>query len=378
MGDGLGRQSAELIDAFKDELNVNFAPTRRQKASDVPKRFRKLVKNKHPKWGKVVLFEEMLWWPKEEKYRHILKANKDSIRIAYSMWESTKIPNEWVLILNNHFDAVAVPAPFLVEVYKESGVNIPIFELPLGLNLKTFLDQPLKKEKGTPFVFGNLSVCSERKNQVLLIRAFAKAFGNDPNFQLRINCRYGEKEISSAITKEIVELDLDNVIFTQFALSQEEYLDLFKGIDCYVSVSKGEGFSIQPREAMALGIPVIATDNTGQRVICESGLVKAIDSPIQEPAIFPWGNSYGRNFNCVVDDLVQAMRDVCTNYENYLSKAPQSRAWANQYQYKNLQGLYRSLIKPENIVLGKENCITESGLITNSQNLYDKYLDLLQ
>ncbi|NGX37501.1 MAG: Glycosyltransferase Gtf1 [Chlamydiae bacterium] len=374
MEDGLGRQSAELIDAFRGELKVNLIETRKAKKSKVPKRFHKLLNAKNPKWGKVILFEEMLWWPKQEKYRKILKSDREkSIRIAYSMWESTKIPDEWVLILNEHFDAVAVPSHFLVEAYRSSGVTIPIFELPLGLNLAPFLKEPLKEQKGDPFVFGNLSVCSERKNQVQLIRAFAKAFGNDPHILLRINCRYGEKEISNAITEEIAKLKLDNIIFTQFSLSKEEYLNLFKTMDCYVSPSKGEGFSIQPREAMALGIPVIATDNTGQEAICSSGLVKSLKSPLMETAIFPWGNSYGHNFNCNVDALADALKEVKDNYDVYIGHAAQSRQWAESYQYENLQTLYRSLVKPQKVALSDENKITPECLFIASKELYEKY-----
>ncbi len=372
--DGLGRQSAELIDTFRKDLKVNFVTTRKRKINDIPKRFHSLIKQKSPKWGKVILFEEMLWWPKEEKYRAILSSDREkSIRIAYTMWESTKLPQEWVQILNTHFDAAVVPSKFLIEVYEKSGVQIPIFELPLGLNLDRFLDQPLKKEPGTPFTFGNLSVSSERKNQVQLIRAFAKAFGNDPSVRLRINSRYGEKEVSRAITKEIAELNLDNVIFTQFSLSEDEYLDLFKTIDCYVSPSKGEGFSIQPREAMALGIPVIATDNTGQSDICSSNLVQTVRSSIKEVAQYPWGNIYGHNYNCEIDELASSLREVKENYPIHLAKASDSRDWAKQYCYNNLKQNYHSLVAPRQIVFGKENKVTMGILSTNSNDLYKKY-----
>lgn len=365
--DGIGKQSTDLMDAFKQELSMNFIHTRGK------------TKKSKKKWGKVILFEEMLWWPNQEKYKKILDSKKeDSIRIAYSVWESTQIPQEWVLILNQHFDAVAVPSKFLVRTYERSGVKIPIFELPLGLNLTKFLKQPLKQRKNIPFVFGNLSACSERKNQVQLIRAFAKAFGNNPNVQLRINCRYGEKEVSNAITREIVEQALLNVIFTQFSLSEEEYLDLFKTIDCYVSPSKGEGFSIQPREAMALGIPVIATDNTGQRPICASGFVKKIETPLQEIAIFPWGNSYGHYFSCADEDLVNSLEEVYENYDTYLAQGPNARMWTQSYQYENLKPWYKALIQPTQITLGQKNKLTEEGLTTTSKALYEKYLRILK
>ncbi len=374
MTDGLGRQSIELIEAFHQDFNTSFVPTRPTRFADVSQSLQRVVSRKKSRLGKVIVFEDLLWWPNEEKYRKMVnKASQDSIRIAYSMFESTKIPNEWVMILNKHFDAVAVPDPFLVEVYKNSGVKIPIFIVPLALNLKPMLEQPLKKERHLPMVFGNLAACNDRKNQLLLVRAFAKAFGNNPNVRLRINCRGGEQEISNAITREIVQQGLTNVEFTQFALNRAEYLKLFQEIDCYVSISKSEGFSIQPREAMALGIPVISTDNSAQKTICDSGLVRTVHSPFQELSICPWGNSYGYVFNCTVDSVVDALKDVHSNYDKYLQNAALSRKWAQQYQYENLKSLYRSLIKPKQVVFGAEDKITEEGLVTSSKKLFEKY-----
>jgi len=374
MTDGLGRQSIELIEAFHQDINTSFVATRPNRLADVSPSLQKVATRKKSRLGKVIIFEDLLWWPKEEKYRKMVdKAYEDSIRIAYSMFESTKIPTEWVMILNKHFDAVAVPDSFLLDVYKNSGVKVPIFIVPLALNLNPMLEQPLKKERHSPLVFGNLAACNDRKNQLMLVRAFAKAFGNDPNVRLRINCRGGEQEISSAITREIIKLGLTNVDFTQFALNRAEYLKLFQEIDCYVSISKSEGFSIQPREAMALGIPVIATDNSGQKTICDSGLVRIIDSPYPEISISPWGNAYGHVFNCSQDAVVDALLDVHNSYDNYLQKAPLARKWAENYQYENLKSLYRSLIKPKKVILGNEDKISEEGLVTSSKELYEKY-----
>lgn len=378
-GDGLGRQTAELIDVFRDEITINFVPTRKEKGSKIPSRFEKHLAKKQVKWGKVIIFEDMLWRPGKAYYKRILSSNRGkSIRIAYSVWESTKIPDKWVKILNKHFDACVVASPFLMEVYRNCGVQIPIFELPLGLNLDRFLEQPLKKELGKPFVFGNLSACSDRKNQQLLVRAFSRKFGNDPNFLLRINSRYGERVVREAIEKEVQEKRLTNVIFTHSSLTQEEYLSLFKSIDCYVSPSKGEGFSIQPREAMALGIPVIATDNTGQAVICRSGLVKALPSPMKLPAKVPWGDVYGISYSCTEEELASAMLETYVEMDQYLKSSEKCRAWAAKYRYHSLSAKYRSLIFPKKVILQKNNSVEEDELRTSSLDLYNKYKNIFK
>lgn len=379
LADGVGRQSLELIDTFKNDCSVNFIPTRPSKLSDVSCSLKRIVRKNYRKLGKVIIFEDLLWWPGENKYQKIGSVDaQDSIKIAYSMVESSKIPNEWALILNKHFDAVVVPDRFLIEVYQKSGVTIPVFELPLGLDLTPMLSAPLKTKPNTPFVFGNLSGCSDRKNQLLLVRAFAQAFGDDPHIQLRINSRAGEKEVSHELTAEIEKLGYSNINFTRFRLERDDYLELFKKFDCYVNISKGEGFSIQPREAMALGIPVIATSNSAQKTICDSGLVRSISCPYKEVAVYPWGDHHGFFLNCTIDDVAEALKDVYARYEVYLHKAEQARKWASTYQYKNMKPLYATLIKPKKVVLCSENKITPEGLFTSSESLFKKYQSLIK
>lgn len=361
-GDGLGRQTVELLDQFGSEMKVNFVPTRKEKGSKIPERFQRYLAKKKPNWGKVIVLEDMLWRPGKDYYKKILSSNrKKSTRIAYSVWESTKIPQKWVEVLNEHFDVCVVPSSFLVQVYKDCGVKIPIFELPLGLNLDRFLAQPIKKKANTPFVFANFSACSERKNQALLVRAFAKAFGNDPSVMLRINSRYGESYVKEAIEKEIHDHNLENVILTQNALSQEEYLEAFKSIDCYVSPSKGEGFSIQPREAMALGIPVIATNNTGQEDLAKSGLILSIPCRHLSKAYFPWGESYGEYYECEEEALVIALKDAYENYSRHLSQAESCRNWSKQFQIQHLSKAYQNMFQ--------NNSDCQSNFKSNSEGL---------
>lgn len=371
--DGIGRIAPELLDVLKDDIKVNLIQTKKTNLNQIPKRLRPYISYGKDLWGKVILYIDWLQGFKENTFDSY---SKGSIKIAYSMWESNQIPDEWVHRLNTHFDAVVVPAPFLIEVYKNCGVKIPVFEIPIGLDIKHLLKEPLKKERGYPLVFGNLSTCCDRKNQLIIIQAFAKAFNNDPNVFLRLNGRSADKKFFNDLKKTIANLNLTNVLLTSSTLPLEEYLKEIKNIDCYVSPSKGEGFSIQPREAMALGIPVIATNNTAQKVICESGLVKSVESPILEPAIYPWGTVYGEHYNCEVDDLASAMIEVKENYDTYLEKGEKAREWASQYQYKHLKNIYRNLVKPKHILKGIENIVTEDYIITDSDKLYQKYINL--
>ncbi len=377
MADGLGRQTVELINTFKNDLSINFISTQKNCFIDFPKKIKAIAKKPAYRLGKVVIFEDALWRPGYNAYEKLqTPKDKEQIRIAYSMFESSEIPGEWVSILNTYFDAVVVPDPFLIEIYQQCGVTLPIFVLPLGLDLQDFLNEPLKKKAGEPFVFANLSTCVDRKNQIALVHAFAKAFGSDNRFSLLINCRVSTDGTLCQMKQEILDLGLTNVYLSTLSLDNQSYLNVFRTIDCYVNLSKGEGFSIQPREAMALGIPVIVSDNTAQKTLCDSSLVKSIPTTAVEPANYPWGATYGHFFLCDTNAAASAMKEVYNNYPAYLNRSQEMRQWVEQYQYINLKPYYKSLVKPKKITLGEKNILTPEGITTNCKELYHKYKKL--
>ena len=380
MGDGIGRQSAELIHALHDRVNIAFVPTRSSDLSDVPPSIRSiLVKTKKKRMGKIVLYEEPLPIPNGKIHCRLNKflkepKNRDQIRIAYSMVESSRIPSEWADSLNTYFDAVAVPDEFLVEVYQLSGVSIPIFILPLGLEMDSFLEQPTKSVRNQPFCFINPSSMIPRKNHEGLIQAFYQAFGDNPDVQLLMNYRYESGNALERVAHLIDTLNVKNIILQNEALDNQQYLQVLLKGDVLVSLSKGEGFSIQPREAMALGLPVVISDNTAHKTIIKTGLACGIDCPIAETAYSPFLHcTCGEEYTADIEQAAGVLRDLYENYEKHLESALERKKWASCYQFENLKPLYLSLIKPTKVILGDRNQITAEALITNSPELYEKY-----
>lgn len=375
MSDGLGRQSVEIMDTMKDEVSVGYRATRKVSYLDIPPSVKAIIKKRYSKLGKVVIYEDILYTTTHTFLHKRLDHTKlDQIRFAYSMFESSEIPKLWVYNLNLHFDAVIVPDKYHVDVYKNSGVNIPIFVLPLGLNLKPFLEDPIKTQAHSPFVFANFSTCISRKNHKALIDAFHVAFDNNPNVVLWINSKYSQEGLFNQLKTYVEAMGASNIVLTNNCYNAIEYKENFHKIDCYVSFSQSEGFSIQPREAMALGIPCIVSDNTAQSTICKSGLVKAVSCPNKEIAYYEhFRDVFGFRYDIDFDESMNALKEMYVNYKSYLTQSLQLRQWALRYDYDQLKPLYKSLIKPENVVLGADNKIEEHTLTTNSKELYMKY-----
>jgi|AMWB02.1.fsa_nt_gi glycosyltransferase involved in cell wall biosynthesis len=379
LADGIGKQSFELIESLKEDLNISFILTR-QGFQDpftlVPEDTRTILQRSGVKCpGRVLLYEETLPFERCETFfpnLQLPERNKNQVRLAYTMSESTRLSPGRVDIINQ-FDAILVPDAYLIKCYCESGVKVPIFYLPLGLYIDDFLAQPISSgQPHRPFVFANFSTIGVRKNQHTLVKAFAKAFGNTPEVTLLLCGRKGSDAYLARLEDEISQLGLTNVYVEKREVDRDQYLHRFCGIDCYVNVALGEGFSIQPREAMLLGKPVIVADNTAQSTICATGLVRCVPSniPVSSGLVCPPG--FGEYFQCSVDDIAQALRDVYTNYSHYADRAQALRRWASQYSFRKLRSLYLSILAPKRVVLGRENVITKKEVRTTSKTFLKK------
>lgn len=375
MADGLGRQSVEIIQTLKKKFDVHFQNTRDTHYKDVPKKLHKTLKNRKRPQGKIVIYEDTIMQLEEPLMKTFSKKFDPQVRIAYSMFETSRLSSVFVERLHKYFDAVVVPDPYHVKTYQESGVQLPIFVIPLGLNLDPFFNSEIKSKANHPFVFANFSSCENRKNFPLLIKAFSKAFGNSPEVMLRINARRGFDSEIAEVKRVIEEEGLTNVKFTVEKVSSQDYLKNFKSIDCYVSLSKGEGFSIQPREAMALGIPCVVSNNTAQSTICQSQLVRSVESKRVESPVYELfeERDFGENYNVDLEEASAAMLDVYKQYSKYLENREKARNWCSQYRYENLEKLYFTLVKPKAILLGTDNTINEDTITTTSESIIEKY-----
>lgn len=375
--EGLGRISIGLIDHLKGHVHINFIPVYNlELTSEISEEIQEIALNQDKKAGKVLILTFPPDWESIQEIEKKLPNSK--IKIAYSMTESTRINQNWVEFFNNHFDAIVVPDSCFIKYYCDSGIKIPIFSVPLGMYLNHFLNQPNPKSSHSPFVFGMSGGGLTRKNILLAIQAFIEEFGNSEDVKLIIHDRYDQKLFE--IIKE--KVNVSNVFVYTDILNQKKYIEMMKSFDCYINISKGEGFSCCPREFLALGIPCILSDNTAHSTLCQTSFVRSVSSlipvvPDYGTLLFPVINhQLGHQFNCELGDVRQALRDVYDHYEYYLKKAKSGRKWVRKYSWKNLKPKYLNLVKPKLVLLGNENIVTKDYLMTNSFQLYMKYMDL--
>lgn len=377
--DGLGRTPVGLVESLYKDVTIDFINPKtkalleeQSHESTIEKNIINILSNDINKFNKVIFFTDLL---STKPFISKLVHYSNRIKIAFSVFETSKIPDIWVQYLNYYFDLAIVADEYYVKVYQDSGVNIPVFALPHGVYLDDFLKLPHKTEKNKVFTFGCLSSIDNRKNQKLLVQAFIEEFKKKKNVRLKINGRYSKN--ADEIKKLIDAKKVNNVEISHENLPWDQYIKYMSSFDCYVNISKGEGFSVTPREALALGIPCIVTNNTAQQTICDSGFACSVPSNILEKAYYTNVYNIGNFFNCHIKDVRKALRDVYENYDYYLTLAHKGREWVKKYQWSNLRQRFLNFIKPQKIIFGNQNKITNKYLMTNSEKLYNKYVQLI-
>lgn len=170
-------------------------------------------------------------------------------QIALTMFESTKLPSGWADALNS-MDAVIVPSRFCRDVFIDCGVTAPIHVAPLGIGE---IYQPYQRPQRDVMTFLAFLDRGSRKGGDLAQEAFARAFGNDPNYQLVLKMR-------SPIGTRVDLFPGGNVTLIQQDMTEQELYQLYCSADVLINPNRGEGFGLLPREFAATGGISLATD----------------------------------------------------------------------------------------------------------------------
>ncbi len=187
-------------------------------------------------------------------------------KIGYTMLEVDGLPREWVAACNC-MDEVWTPSHWGATIFAGAGVTRPVRVMPLGYDSARFRpDGPTRRVAGR-FTFLSVFEWGERKAPDLLLRAYAAAFTRRDDVLLILRVNNFDTEVN--VAQQIAALRLPAsappvaMIYNRM-LDSDSLATLYRSADCFVLPTRGEGWGLPILEAMACGLPVIATDWSGQ------------------------------------------------------------------------------------------------------------------
>jgi glycosyltransferase involved in cell wall biosynthesis len=250
-------------------------------------------------------------------------------RIGYTMYESDnplETHPEW-----RHecklIDRLWVPSAYCQEVFSRFA-DVPINVVPLPVHPDYCCAEKRRKRMGDIFTFGMHGYLTSRKSPEETVKTFLRVFPRKeyPNVRLELKtwlgvCGYGKGQLP--------RIDDERVTIFDESWSREEIVAWLLSLDAFVFPSKGEGFGLPPREALASGVPVIVADNTGLTDVAANTYTYPV--PCGQPEPSPLGGNWSVP---LWDALGERMREVYENHDKALRKAKKGAVWvANHFSY---------------------------------------------
>lgn len=250
------------------------------------------------------------------------KISPSNQNVVYTTFESDELIPSWVETINRHYQYCVVPHQHVKEMFKHSGVNVPIEVIHLGFTRYKRLDREVPPEG--LFRVGFLGVPTVRKNLFKLFQACVNLSSEIPGLRLVVHVARSYSDMLKPETR-LVKL-CPFVEWTQGPLSEDEVARWYSRLSCYVFPSSTEGWSFTPRESLYLGIPTVLTDIPVHKELIESGYCKVIPVNGKEEASFDETIS-GEWDRVSVEDIENAIRELYLNYGSYYIKALQGSQW---------------------------------------------------
>lgn len=162
----------------------------------------------------------------------------------------------------------AVSSPFATLLEQKFEMPTGSFEVMPNSVQSRFLDCKLAASAAKGVHFLHISLLDANKNVWLLLESFAKAFHGQPDIVLSIG---GDGKTRKKLEQQANRLGISTQVKFLGNMSRKNVVAALSEADVFVLPSKFETFGVVVIEALAMGVPVIATCCGGPEDIIEPG-----------------------------------------------------------------------------------------------------------
>jgi glycosyltransferase involved in cell wall biosynthesis len=258
--------------------------------------------------------------------------HKNQTAHLLTMWETSVLPAEFTDYLHN-FHTIIVPSLHNFDLFSQHHDNVHV--IPLGVDRNIWYPTPTKPKGKYKILCGG----SEwyRKGLDVVLETFLKL--NLPDAELHI-------KIVPPYLSAPKNLNYPNVVVHDQWMTEEEERDLVRSMDCFISVSRGEGFGLMPLQAISTGIPTILSDAHGHREFSDLATHRIPTTP--EPASKGTWQNIGNWDEPDADALAEAIIDVGKNRERYLQQAETHAGETAAFNWDTAANQLLQIVKPSN------------------------------
>lgn len=232
-------------------------------------------------------------------------------RIGYTFFELDTLSNLEIANINS-CDELWVASKWAKTVCENNKINIPIYVVPLGVDLNTF-NYTGQYTSGV-YTFLSCGKWEIRKSQDEIVQAFNTAFEPADNVKLLISMHnpFHNSSFMDSKKQEYLSTKMGKVGKIQIVgpfNTQADLARIMKMSDCGVFPSKAEGWGLGTLEMMACGKSVIVTNYSGHTEYCDKYNSVLIEpSGIELAKDGKWFFGSGKWCKFKTEDLIEKMR----------------------------------------------------------------------
>lgn len=233
--------------------------------------------------------------------------------IGYWAWELERLPESWNFAYTVYNEVWA--ATHFTEAAFSRNQARPVRLMPMAVDLPETGAAITRDEFGFTeddfvFYYGfDFRSYMARKNPEAAINAFLKAFGGtEKKVRLLLKTLAGDEDNDNFIHIKALASQDRRIVIVDREFTRPELYSLISQCNAFVSPHRSEGFGRGPAEAMLLGVPVIATNYSGNTDFTTPETALVIDYDLVPLAPGEYPGAEGQVWADIhVDKLAEAM-----------------------------------------------------------------------
>jgi glycosyltransferase involved in cell wall biosynthesis len=247
-----------------------------------------------------------------------------------TMWETNQLPAEFTDYVDL-FDTIIVPSLHNWELFSQFHDNVRV--IPLAVDREVWCPKARPKNKKFKILCGG----SEwyRKGLDVVLKAFLEM--NLPDAELHI-------KIVPPYLSAPDNLDYPNVVVHNQWMTVEDEADLVRSMDCFISVSRGEGFGLMPLQAISAGVPTIVSNAHGHREFSDLATHR-IPTRLVPTNHGTW-RDVGEWDEPEFGAILSAIQDVYDNRERYREQAEMYAGEVSAFNWNTAADQLLQVVKP--------------------------------
>lgn len=224
--------------------------------------------------------------------------------------------------MTDYANAMIVPSSFSRKAYVRSGVKVPVYVVPHGLDWEWY-EKPSIAEK---YFQDLLLIKDRRKYKYILYFLWHSDYRKGADLVIEIYKRLikERKDVKLVLKTKTADGRVAQVLRTLGAihvygwLTEEQKMALYDACDIYILATRGGGFEMNGLEALARGLPVIAAkggsweDYLPDWLLVESRSTPYVlkDNPIHD----------GKGVEMIIDKAIDKIHDILENLDDYKAR----------------------------------------------------------